>query len=97
MEKSKNMRLGNYNVAKLKTACELYKTDFKDEIKSSDKLYCCPCNVTKARSIVLSRHPKRKLNNSPTLNQGGDTSVNPTEGKLASAITVFYGTQAPVS
>ena len=72
-----------------KTACELYKTDFKDEIKSSDKLHCCPCNVTKARRIVLGRNPKRKLNNTPTFNHGGDTSVNPTEGKLASAITVF--------
>ena len=49
-----HMRIGHYNIAKLKIACELYKTNFKDDIKSSDKLHCCPCNVTKARRIVLS-------------------------------------------
>ena len=84
-----HMRLGHYNVAKLKTACELYKTDFKDEMNSSDKLHCCPCNVTKARRIVPSTNPKRKLSNTPTFNHGGDTSANPTEGKLASTVTVF--------
>ena len=83
------MRIGHYTVANLRIACELHKTDTKDDIKSGDKLHCCICNVTKARIIVLSRNPKRKLNNTPTFKQGGDTSVNPSEGKRASAITVF--------
>ena len=89
-----HMRLGHFNVQKLKLACELYKTNYKDQIKSTDKLYCCPCSITKARRNALSRNPHRTIKSTADLKQGGDTSVitsktSPTEGKLASTITNF--------
>jgi hypothetical protein len=87
-----HMRLGHFNVQKLKTAVELYKTDFKDEIKSTDVLHCCPCSITKAKRIVLSRSPQRVIKNSTTSNQGGSKSaseIDPIEGKLGKTMTIF--------
>jgi len=89
-----HMRLGHFNVQKLKLACELYKTNYKDQIKATDKLYCCPCSITKARRNALSRNPHRTIKSTADSKQGGDTSVimsknSPTEGKLASTITNF--------
>jgi len=47
------------NVQTLELAYELYKTDNKDQIKSTDKLYYCPCSITKAKSNALSRNSQR--------------------------------------
>jgi hypothetical protein len=89
-----HMRLGHLNVQKLKIAWELYKTDYKDQMKLTDKLYCCQCSTTKARRNALSRNPHRIIKTTADSKQGGDTSVttskdSPTEGKLASTITTF--------
>jgi len=89
-----HMILGHFNVQKLKVACELYRTDYKDQIESTDKLYWCPCSISKARRNALSRNPHRIIESTADSKQGGDTSVttsknSPTEGKLASTITTF--------
>jgi len=88
------MRLGHFNVQKLNLACELYKADYKDQIKSTDKLYCCPCSITKAKRNALSINPHRNIRSTADSKQGGDTSIttskgSPTEGILASTITIF--------
>ena len=83
-----------FNVQKLKIAYELYETEFKEEIESTDKLYCCPCSITKAERNAMSKSPQRIIKCTDTSKQGGDTSVttskhSPTEENLASIIITF--------
>ena len=91
-----HMRLGHFHVQTLKPACELYKTDYKDQMKPTDKLYCCPCSITQAKQNVLIRRPHRIIEGAADSKQGGGTwvttSINsPTEGNLASTITSTNG------
>jgi hypothetical protein len=65
-----HMRPGHFNVQKLKLGCELYKTDYKDQIKLTDKLYCCSCSMTKARRNTLSRNPHRIIKSTAARSKG---------------------------